>query len=51
MIARLPRTIPVPDAVASLSGRQLSDRVLAACNRGLVVRLSDTPTLITKEER
>lgn len=30
MIATPPRTIPVPDAVASLSGRQLPDRVLNA---------------------
>lgn len=30
MIASPPRTIQVPDAVASLSGRQLPDRVLDA---------------------
>lgn len=33
MIATPPRTVPVPDAVASLSGRQLPDRVLDAADR------------------
>jgi hypothetical protein len=32
VIASPPRMIPVPNAVASLPGRQLPDRALAACN-------------------
>lgn len=47
MIARPPRTIPVPDAVADLAARQLPAHALAAVDEaGLCGRLLTGRTLI-----